>query len=152
MSLYRVSITLVFYTRVPKEPPSAVLYRSTWSDNGHGVSCRTVPSAIRVPSLGTQMSPGDLRIAIALRTGSKVSEKHLCKCGKNTDEYGHHLLSCHFSEGRLPRHAALNDIIFRALKASGLPAALEPVGLDRGDGKRPDGISLYPFSQGRPLC
>merc|ERR1712121_82711 len=37
-------------------------------------------------------------------------------------------------------------------KASGLPAALEPVGLDRGDGKRPDGISLYPFSQGKPLC
>merc|ERR1712121_262541 len=37
-------------------------------------------------------------------------------------------------------------------KASGLPATLEPVGLDRGDGKRPDGISLYPFSQGRPPC
>ena len=109
-------------------------------------------SAIPVPSLGTQLSPGELRIAIALRTGSKVCEKHLCKCGNLTDERGFHLLSCRFSEGRLPRHAALNDIIYRALKASGLPAALEPVGLDRGDGKRPDGISLYPFSQGRPLC
>ena len=98
------------------------------------------------------MSPGELIIAIALRTGSKVSEKQLCKCGRNTDEYGHRLLSCHFSEGRHPRHAAMNDIICRSLKAAGLPAILEPCGLDRGDGKRPDGISLSPFSQGRSLC
>ena len=109
-------------------------------------------SAIPVPSLGTQLSPGELRIAIALRTGSKVSEKQRCRCGKITDEYGFHLLSCHFSEGRLPRHAAMNDIIRRALKAAGMPADLEPRGLDRGDGKRPDGISLSPFSQGRALC
>merc|ERR1711942_620309 len=99
-------------------------------------------SAIPVPSLGTQLSPGELRIAIALRTGSKVSEKQRCRCGKITDEYGFHLLSCHFSEGRHPRHAAMNDIICWALKAAGMPAILEPVGLNRGDGKRPDGISV----------
>ena len=109
-------------------------------------------SAIPVPSLGTQMSPDELRIAIALRTGSKVSEIHLCKCGSYTDEYGFHLLSCHRGEGRHPRHAALNDIIWRALKASGLNAIREPVGLERGDGKRPDGISINPFSRGRALC
>ena len=109
-------------------------------------------SAIPVPSLGTQLSPGELRIAIGLRTGAKVSEVLQCKCGKNTDEYGFHLLSCNFSEGRRPRHAALNDIICRALKAGGMPAVLEPEGLNRGDGMRPDGISLFPFSQGRSLC
>ena len=109
-------------------------------------------SAIPVPSLGTQLSPEELRIAIALRTGSKVSERHLCKCGSYTDIYGHHLLSCQFSEGRHPRHAALNDIIWRALKATGLNAIREPVGLNRGDGKRPDGITVYPFSHGKPLC
>ena len=26
---------------------------------------------------------------------------------------------------------------------------LEPSGLDRGDGKRPDGITVYPYSRGR---
>ena len=70
-------------------------------------------SAIPVPSLGTQLIPGELRIAIGLRTGAKVSEVLQCKCGKNTDEYGFHLLSCHFSEGRHPRHTAMNDIICR---------------------------------------
>ena len=109
-------------------------------------------SAIPVPSLGTQLSPDELRIAIALRTGSKVSELHRCRCGKNSDEFGLHLLSCRFSEGRLPKHAALNDIICRALKAAGIPATRELVGLCRGDGQRPDGISLFPFSQGRALC
>ena len=28
---------------------------------------------------------------------------------------------------------------------------LEPAGLDRGDGKRPDGITVYPCSRGRCL-
>ena len=109
-------------------------------------------SAIPVPSLGTQLSPDELRIAIALRTGSKLCENHTCKCGKYVDEYGFHLLSCRFNEGRHPRHAALNDIICRALKSSGIPSVLEPVGLNRGDGTRPDGITIFPFSQGRALC
>ena len=29
---------------------------------------------------------------------------------------------------------------------------LEPVGLDRGDGKRPDGLTIFPFSHGKSLC
>ena len=109
-------------------------------------------SAIPVPNLGTQLSPDELRIAIALRTGSKICESHVCKCGRNIDEYGYHLLSCHFNEGRHPRHAAINDIICRSLKASGMPSVQEPVGLNRGDGKRPDGITTFPFSQGKSLC
>ena len=109
-------------------------------------------SAIPVPSLGTQLRPDELRIAIALRTGAKICEKHLCKCRKNVDEYGFHLLSCHFNEGRHPRHAAINDIIFRALKSAGISAMLEPNGLNRGDGKRPDGITLFAFSEGKSLC
>ena len=67
------------------------------------------------------------------------------------DEYGFHLLSCHFSEGRLPRHAAINDIICRALKSAGSPSILESVGLNRANGTRPDSITIYPFSQGIAL-
>ena len=29
---------------------------------------------------------------------------------------------------------------------------MEPVGLDRGDGRRPDGLTVFPFSEGRSLC
>ena len=109
-------------------------------------------TAIPVPSLGTQLSPEELRVAIALRTGSKLCENHKCKCGRNTDEFGFHLLSCRFNEGRHPRHAAINEIIFHALKSSHTPSYIEPYGLNRGDGKRPDGITIFPFSQGKCLC
>ena len=33
-----------------------------------------------------------------------------------------------------------------------MPSVLEPVGLNRGDGKRPDGITYFPFSHGKALC
>ena len=109
-------------------------------------------SAVPVPSLGTQLSPDELRIAVALRTGSKICVPHQCRCGKDVDEYGHHLLSCKFNKGRLPRHAALNDIICRALKSAGIPSVLEPNGLNRGDGRKPDGITVTAFSRGKSLC
>ena len=109
-------------------------------------------AAIPVPNLGTQLTPEELRIAIALRTGSRICEEHRCKCGKIADKHGHHLLSCYFNEGRLLHHAALNDIIFRALKSAGIASELEPEGLNRDDGTRPDGITMFPFNQGRPFC
>ena len=108
--------------------------------------------AIPTPTLGTQLDPDTLRIALSLRLGSRVCEPHICKCGTNVDPLGCHLLSCRFDPGRHPRHTSLNDIIHRALSKAGVPAVLEPPGLDRGDGKRLDGISLVPFKNGISLC
>ena len=62
------------------------------------------------------------------------------------DSRGLHGLSCKYSAGRFPRHSAMNDMIKRALQKAGLPSVLEPPGLDRGDGSRPDGITVFPFS------
>ena len=67
------------------------------------------------------------------------------------DTFGTHPLSCRLSAGRIPRHFALNDVVRRSLSAAGTPSMLEPSGLDRGDGKRPDGITVYPYSRGRCL-
>ncbi|XP_047998319.1 uncharacterized protein LOC125235776 [Leguminivora glycinivorella] len=67
------------------------------------------------------------------------------------DNLGHHGLSCSRSAGRIPRHASLNDVIRRALVSAKVPAVLEPNGLARVDGKRPDGMTLVPWSMGRPL-
>ena len=33
----------------------------------------------------------------------------------------------------------------------GIPACLEPSGLSRSDGKRPDGLTLVPWERGRPI-
>ena len=108
--------------------------------------------ALPTPTLGTLLDPETFRVAIALRVGSDVCVPHTCRCGRLMDAKGIHGLSCKYSAGRHPRHAALNDVVRRALKSAGIPSILEPVGIDRGDGKRPDGISVFPFSNGKCLC
>ena len=92
-----------------------------------------------------------MRITIALRLGALICQPHRCRCGAMVDARGLHPLSCRYSAGRLPRHAALNDVIKRALTTAGIPSNLEPPGLDRGDGRRPDGMTVFPFKLGKPL-
>ena len=104
-----------------------------------------------LPSLGLLMDSQTVRTSVALRLGELICEPHPCRCGSQVDRLGHHGLSCRYSAGRLPRHANLNDVVKRGLAAAGIPSWLEPVGLDRGDGRRPDGITVFPYSQGKCL-
>ena len=108
-------------------------------------------NAVPVSSLGTALAPDVLRVSVALRVGARICEPHPCRCGRVMDARGLHGLSCRYSAGRHPRHAALNDVVKRALLSGGLPAMLEPPGLDRGDGARPDGITVFPFKHGKSL-
>ena len=107
--------------------------------------------ALSTPSLGTLMDNECLRIAVALRIGATIYLPHKCRCGVVIDPLGHHPLSCRYSAGRLPRHAALNDVVKRTLNTAGIPSVLEPPGLDRGDGRRPDGMSVFPYKNGKAL-
>ena len=107
---------------------------------------------VPVSSLGLHLDSETIRVAVCLRLGTPVSEPHRCRCGKNVDPLGHHGLSCTYNEGRLPRHANLNDVVKRALTAAGIPSWLEPVGLNRRNSTRPDGLTVFPFSGGRSLC
>ena len=50
------------------------------------------------------------------------------------------------------RHHALNELVARAFGSAGIPVTKEPNGLSRSDGKRPDGLSLIPWHEGKPLC
>jgi hypothetical protein len=52
----------------------------------------------------------------------------------------------------MPRHQALNDLIWRALSKANIPSTKEPSGLSRTDGKRPDGVTLIPWQRGKPLA
>ena len=112
-----------------------------------GAWLHALPSA----SLGTLLDPPTLRVAVALRVGAEVCQPHRCRCGSPTDSLGYHALTCRLSAGRYPRHTALNEVVRRALQAVGVPSLLEPTGIDRGDGKRPDGLTLFPFSEGKSL-
>lgn len=100
---------------------------------------------------GNLMDDNSYRLAVGLRIGAHLVIPHRCYCGNNVDRQGHHGLACTKSAGRLSRHACLNDIIRRALASINVPSTLEPVGLARDDGKRPDGMTLVPWQMGRPL-
>ena len=45
----------------------------------------------------------------------------------------------------------MNDVIKKALQKACLPSVLEPPGLDKGDGTRPDAKTVFPFSGGGSL-
>ena len=105
-------------------------------------------NALPVSSLGTLLDPESFRVVNALRAGADVCIPHSCRCGGRMDSRGLHGLSCKYSAGRFPRHTAMNDVIKRALQKAGLPSVLEAPGLDRGDGSRPHGITVFPFSGG----
>ena len=49
------------------------------------------------------------------------------------------------------RHSEINAIINKALTACQVPSQLEPLGLCRADGKRPDGATLIPWRLGKSL-
>ena len=121
------------------------LSSATQPNSGAWMNC--FPST----AIGTLLDNESFRIAISQRLGLLVCGPHKCRCGAMVDRYGLHPLSCRFSAGRLPRHSAFNDIIKRALSSAGFNAVLEPIGLDRGDGKRPDSMTVFPFSMGKCL-
>ena len=109
-------------------------------------------TALPVSALGLRMENDCIRVAVGLWLGSALCLPHACaQCGSEVDETGVHALSCRKSRGRLPCHHSLNDIIKRALVAIDVPCTLEPRGLCRGDGRRPDRISIIPWAQGRCL-
>ena len=114
---------------------------------GAGVWLNAVP----IPSLGLKLDNESLRIAVSLRLGIKLNRPYTCICGVSVDDSIVHGLDCRKVIGKHSRHSAVNEIIQRALNAAGVPSHLEPVGLSRDDGKRPDGATLIPWKRGRCL-
>ena len=105
--------------------------------------------AVPCPSLGTWLDNTSLRIAVSLRLGANMCAPHTCVCGAQVDSTGTHGLACRKSAGRHIRHNAVNDLIKRALASADIPAMLEPSSLSRSDGKRPDGLTVMPWANGR---
>ena len=65
-------------------------------------------NVIPCKNLRLKLSNQQLRIAMGLRLGSKICERHKCVCGKGVTEDGWHGLSCLKSAGRFSRHSNLN--------------------------------------------
>ena len=109
-------------------------------------------NALPSSALCLKLDDEQLRTAAALRIGAPICQPHRCRfCNAAVDANASHGLSCRYSVGRHPRHHAVNDIIKRALGSAGIPSIMEPPGLSRSDGKRPDGMTLIPWSRGCAL-
>ena len=87
----------------------------------------------------------------ALRFWLPICQSHRCRCDTQIDKLGLHPLSCRCSVGRCPRQRALNDVIKRALNTAGFPSILQPTSLLPKEDKRPDKVTLFPFSGGKCL-
>ena len=108
--------------------------------------------AVPSPNIGTAMDNNAIRICIGLRLGCNICSVHTCiKCGSLVLPKGLHGLSCSKCIAKYVRHVGLNDIIYRSFSSVSVPAHLEPLGLSRNDGKRPDGVTLTPWMRGKPL-
>ena len=102
-----------------------------------------------ISACGLRLSDESLRVAVGLRLGSEICQPFHCTCGALVDARGSHVLSCKRNPGRSQRHHFINDFILRALLTAGFPSIKEPHGLIRSDGKRPDGLTLLPWRDGR---
>ena len=120
-------------------------FAATCRESGARLNC--LPSAAN----GCLLDNDSFRLAVSILLWHRACTTHRCWCDSSVDEYGLSHLSCHFSIGRLPRHTSLSYFIRRSLQSAGIPALLEPAGLDCGDGNRPDGIALFPYARGRSL-
>ena len=99
--------------------------------------------ALPLSSIGLRMDDNTVHIVTGLRLGSPLCRPHTCQhCGSDVNRSTVHGLSCRWSEGRHFRHSSLNDIVRRALSSARIPSRLEPSGISRSDGKRPDCITL----------
>jgi hypothetical protein len=104
-----------------------------------------------IASCGLKLDDEAVRVAVALRLGLNVCVPHNCRCGALVDAKGLHSFICKRCPGRTNRHHALNDVVARAFLSAGIPVTKEPNGLTRLDGKRPDGLTLIPWQNGKSL-
>ena len=109
-------------------------------------------TTLPIASCGLRLEDDAVRVAVALRLGLDVCLPHLCRCGVAVDCFGSHAFVCKHSSGTGSRHSSINDIISRAFVSAGVPVTKEPGGLIRGVGKRPDGLTLIPWRNGKPLA
>ena len=92
-------------------------------------------------AVGLRLSEEAFRVASGFRLGNNICQPHVCVCSETVDARGLHSLVCRKSGPRHIRHSSLNDLIWRAVNKTQISASIEPIGLSRSDGKKPDGAN-----------
>ena len=105
--------------------------------------------ALPISSCGVRLDDEAVGVAVGLRLGAKLCEPHQCSCSAKVEPEGTHSLACKRRAGRIIRHRALNDLVWRSFGRAKVPAVEEPVGLMRSDEKRPDGLTQITWQAGK---
>ena len=109
-------------------------------------------NALPSSSLGPSMPNDAVHIAIGLREDAPLCLPHTCNsCSKSVDGFGLHGLSFQSSQGRIPCHQMLKNIIYCSLASAHITSRLEPSGLYRADGNRSDGVTHASWTGGKFL-
>ena len=108
-------------------------------------------NAVPSSTNGLRLESRQFQIAAGLRLGASVCTKHTCVCGSQVEASGNHALVCAKLKGRHMRHRLANDIVKHSFATAELPSTLEPSGLCISNAKRPDGLTLLPYSRGKAL-
>lgn len=143
----KISLKQKICDKIKFENPKDIARMKAIQDKEAGAWLHAFPSK----NIGTLMDDQSFQICIGLRLGCKLCRTFQCICGQMVDEKALHPLSCIKNSGRYFRHSEINNILKRAFTSIDVPAQLEPSGLDRSDGKRPDGVTLIPWSMGQCL-
>ena len=98
---------------------------------------------------GLRLDNETVRVAVGLRLFTSLCEPHQCPCGKQVNAKGMHGLSCKRGAGRSIQHQELNDITSADQSKDAI--VLEPPGLSRTNGKRPDGLTFIPWQRGKSI-
>ena len=92
-----------------------------------------------------------VHMRVRLRLGQPVAAASKCLCGQSLSN-GALALVCRRGVGKQVRHRLVNEFVRRAFQSAGLPVLLEPPGLSLRDGKRPDGVTVLPYTNGQALA
>ena len=103
-------------------------------------------NALPLSSLGLKLSDVELPLLCSLRLGATLCQPHPCICGKNVESDGRHGLNC----GQWSV-SEVNHLIKRALSQIDCPSILEPKNLLDNGGLIPDGVTAFPYKQGKCL-
>ena len=100
----------------------------------------SIPSHV----FGLSILPQNFRIALQYRLGLPVyNSPHPCPaCGKDSDVYGDHTITCATENERIFRHDTLRDAIFEEARHAGLSPVKEARDLITGNQSRPGDIFL----------
>uniref|UniRef100_A0A1X7VK11 Reverse transcriptase domain-containing protein n=1 Tax=Amphimedon queenslandica TaxID=400682 RepID=A0A1X7VK11_AMPQE len=142
--LPHIKSTLDSLLETDHAPTKACLYAVSTPESGAWLN------ALPLSAMGLQMDDATIRIAVGLRLGLPLGCPHSCHhCGSAVDDLATHGLHCKQSDGWLHRHSSINNILWRAFTAAGIPSRLEPSGLIGAESRRPDGVTLVPWKVGK---